>query len=448
MDRFDELVLDEESSIYSEIDSYIHGEDGDFNHMDIIHLFGKERLENIQKSLSKATGLAFVTVDFRGEPITEPTYFSEFCQYIRNYPQAMERCKSSDAFGSIQAAVTQKTNVYFCPCGLLEVAIPIVVRGHYLGGFIGGQIRCNDAPDSVSRLASVMHINQAEKLDEYTKLLEVIPVYSYEKFLDIANLVFLVINQLSENEVSQYMQADILKKKIKKVQKTNQKYLKELKQKNNQLQELKIQSDPYYLLDAIGSLLNLTIIEDAPQTHKFLNTLADYIRYNYEEQASFSHISGELEHAERYLSIKKKKLGERLQYSIQVPKEMQMLRIPARILLPFVQNAFYNGIMLKNEGGIITITGDIKNNHVVLEIHDTGSGLSQDELDIKFEAYKGYHEGQFIKLGMEYAQEKMKQLFGEGYDIIVEDIRGEGRKCIIRWPERFEERVEEACTGF
>ncbi len=278
--------------------------------------------------------------------------------------------------------------------------------------------------------------------------MEEIPVYSYEKFLDIANLVFLVINQLGENEVSQYMQADVLKKKIKKVQKTSQKYLKELKQKNKQLQELKMQSNPYYLLDAIGSLLNLSIIEDAPQTNELLNTLADFVRYSYEEQASFIYLSGELEHAERYLAIKKKKLGERMEYSIQVPKEMQMQRIPAHILLPFVQNAFYNGIMLKNEGGKITITGSIKNNHVILEICDTGSGLTQDELDIKFEAFKDYHEGPFIKLGMDYAQEKMKQLFGDGYDIIIEDPRGKGRKCIIRWPERFEEREEEVCTEF
>lgn len=36
------------------------------NELDILHLFGKEKLENIQQSLSKFTGLAFVTVDYRG----------------------------------------------------------------------------------------------------------------------------------------------------------------------------------------------------------------------------------------------------------------------------------------------------------------------------------------------------------------------------------------------
>ena len=39
--------------------------------IDIIRLFGRDKLEHIQESLSKATGLAFVTVDYKGEPVTD-----------------------------------------------------------------------------------------------------------------------------------------------------------------------------------------------------------------------------------------------------------------------------------------------------------------------------------------------------------------------------------------
>ena len=171
LDRIHENELEQDT-----VDEYFSiNDEGGINKLDIIHLFGKEKLEIIQESLSKATGLAFVTVDFRGEPITETTFFSRFCREMRNNPAAIERCKSSDAFGSIQAAVTQETNVYFCPCGLLEVAIPIVVRGHYLGGFIGGQIRCNDAPESVSRLSSVMHSAKSEEV--VARHQELIPGY-------------------------------------------------------------------------------------------------------------------------------------------------------------------------------------------------------------------------------------------------------------------------------
>ncbi len=53
--------------------------------------------------------------------------------------------------GSIQAAVTKKTHIYFCPCGLIEMAIPIVVEGNYVAT-LGGQFRCEDAPETVRQI--------------------------------------------------------------------------------------------------------------------------------------------------------------------------------------------------------------------------------------------------------------------------------------------------------
>ena len=81
--------------------------------LDIIHLFGREKLKQIQTILSNTTGLAFVTVDFKGDTITDETSFSEFCKNIRNSPLGLQRCKSSDAFGSIQASVTQNLMYIF-----------------------------------------------------------------------------------------------------------------------------------------------------------------------------------------------------------------------------------------------------------------------------------------------------------------------------------------------
>lgn len=425
-------------------DIYFYTNDeGSISKLDIIHLFGKEKLENIQNSLSKATGLAFITVDFKGEPITEPTSFSKFCRQVRSNPAAIERCKASDAFGSIQAAVTKKTNVYYCPCGLLEVAIPIIVRGHYLGGFVGGQIRCYDAPDSTSRLSTVIHAGELEEIaGQHLKYQEEIPVYSYEKFLAIANLVFLVINQLSENEVNKHMQEDILKKQIRKIQASNRHYIKENIEKERKIQELKVQVNPYETLDMLTSLLNLSIIEEAPQTGELLTSFTEYMKYKYREKETYVHISRELEHVRQYLKLQQKKLGERLEYSIQVPDEVQLQKIPSNVLLPFIQNAVYNGIMLKQEGGKLTVTGDIKKNNLVLEITDTGPGLSEEEINIKYELYKEQHEGYYIRLGMDYARDKMRQLFGEGYDITVESHRNKGGRSILTWPAHQGERVE------
>lgn len=78
MDYFEIFPADEFQA--EQLDAYFSANAENWvSKLDIIHLFGKDKLEDIQKRLSKATGLAFITVDFKGEPITEATSFSRFC---------------------------------------------------------------------------------------------------------------------------------------------------------------------------------------------------------------------------------------------------------------------------------------------------------------------------------------------------------------------------------
>ncbi len=180
------IVLDEK---------YLSG-DGASN--DIVSIFGKEALEEIQNVISEVTGLAFVTVDYRGEPLTEMTHFTKFCQKVRNDETRNINCKLSDASGAIRAAVTKKTSNYFCPCGLLEVAIPIVVNGRFLGGFIGGQVRCYDAPTSVEYITENRSHKKTEEDNEDWKEIK---VYRYKEFEAISKLIELVIGQLTKQKI-------------------------------------------------------------------------------------------------------------------------------------------------------------------------------------------------------------------------------------------------------
>ena len=413
------------------------------NELDILSLFGKEKLENIQQSLSKATGLAFVTVDYRGEPITESTSFSEFCSMARNDSQLSLRCKSSDAFGSIQAAVMQKPSVYFCPCSLLEVAIPIVVKGHYLGGFIGGQIRCGDAPEDISRLEKVMtSASVGGIVEENRALLEKIPEYSFENFMDIVNLVFLIINQLGENKMHLQMQKEKHQKLVKKLCTFNQKLAEENNQKDLKILRLEAAQDAGSILDSMISLVNLTVIENAPRTGEVLKQLIDYVRYSSMEKGTFVSVSRELEQAERFLAIQKQKLGERLNFSIQVPKNLTMQRIPSDVLLPFVKSAVYYGVMMKRDGGEVTVKGYLSGGRCVVEVEDNGLGMNEEELQINFEAFNDRHEGYYISRGKDHAQLKMKKIFGDSYEIIIESSKGKGRRTVICWPENFSERMK------
>lgn len=174
----------------------------EIENFDMITIFGKNTLEEIQTTISDVTGLAFVTVDFKGEPLTEMTNFSSHCKKIRENEMYETICKLSDASGAIRAAVTKKTSIYFCPFKLLEMAIPVVINDRYLGAFIGGQVLCNDAPNDIFRMQEqFLPDDSIPDIDITYEEVDPEKIYTYKEFVSVSNLVELVISQLIKKEI-------------------------------------------------------------------------------------------------------------------------------------------------------------------------------------------------------------------------------------------------------
>ena len=119
-----------------------------------------------------------------------------------------------------------------------------------------------------------------------------------------------------------------------------------------------------------------------------------------------------------------------------------MQKMPSHVLMPFVKNALYHGVLHKKEGGRITVNGYVQKGNVILEIEDNGPGFSDEELDARYEVFQNRHEGYYIRMGMEYARDKMQRLFGKEYAVMRETFKDKGSKSVLMWPEYYEIRTE------
>lgn len=435
MNEFYNKTIDEVNDSDEQIDENF------ITRFNIIDLFGKETLEDIQEKISKATGLAFVTIDYRGEPITRMTSFTEFCNEIRKKDDGACSCKSSDAFGGIQAAITKKNCVYFCPCGLFEIAIPIIVRGHYLGAFIGGQVRCTDAPSGITKLEHVIENSKKYKEDKHMKeLFNSIPIYKYEKFISVAELVVLILNQLGEKQAYKVIQNNSLKKKLQNLKNYAKQLEIENNLKDNELINLKAELNPYSLVNVLNSISNLSIIEDSPKTQEMIVMFSELLKQTICNEKRYIPLMQEFTNVEKYLKIQKVRYGELLQYSINFSEDMCMQKVPSNILMPFVENAVFYGISTKSDGGKIEINVYYEKDDVVICISDDGYGLTDEKIAEKFKLFKGNYEGDSIQISMTNARKKLMKLFGSKYDVLINRVAGEGTKTIIRYPKIFEER--------
>lgn len=426
----DKMLLNNEiATLYDNFFSYTFYDNISFDKLDIIHLFGRKKLEQVQTILSNTTGLAFVTVDFKGDTITNQTNFSKFCNNIRKDPVGLQRCKSSDAFGSIQASVTKTTNIYICPCGLIDVAIPIIIHGHYLGGFIGGQVRCNDIPENICNLKTVMPNKEFDNFcNNFQDLYDEIPVFPYEKLRSIVALVQLVVNQLGENLVFKKISETFSSSKILETQESNNNLNKDLNKATFKLNALKSSTDLYSILDIITLIANLSVIEGAPKTESALFSLSKFIKYTHQTAENFNTLQDEFKNIENYLSLQKIKYNEKLVYSIEIDDSLKFKKILTKVLLPFVKNAIYNGVLLNEDGGFVSIKATIDSDETIITICDNGPGLTDEELFMYFEDYEDKHEGYYIKLGLDSSIKELKDVYGNKFEFVTNINKSKGRE--------------------
>lgn len=423
-------------------EKYLEGKEDNF---DIISIFGRKNLDEIQKIISDVTGLAFVTVDYRGEPVSEPTKFSNFCRKMRTDKNKRTLCKLSDASGSIIAATTKQTSIYFCPCGLLEVAIPIIINDKYLGGFIGGQVRCLDAPDSVMRLSKNMipggaNIPDTEIRAEKIKDVDIsdLKIYSYKEIVSIAKLVELIINQLTKQElISGHNQ----KKNLTRISELEDK-IKRLEYQNNSLKEkvdtLKRDNNLFFMRNTFNMISNLAVIEDASKTNGAVLRYLDFIESGLDLDGNRT-IRDEIRKVEKFIKLNKIRYSDRLDYNIKFEKDVLDINIPYSLILPFVYAGIYYTLNTEDIDLMINISISKVGKDIEILVEDNGTGQAITELENVYKIYGGNHEGNEIVKSIVDVQKFMTDTFGTEYRINTERIKGKGTKVYIKYPINFDE---------
>ena len=110
-------------------------------------LISVQVLQEIQDGFAEVTGMAALTTDADGNPVTKGSNFTDFCmKYTRRSRVGCERCEKCDRDGGKQTHRTGRAAAYSCHGGLMDFAAPIMVDGEFIGSFIGGQV-LTEKPD-------------------------------------------------------------------------------------------------------------------------------------------------------------------------------------------------------------------------------------------------------------------------------------------------------------
>lgn len=157
----------------------------------------------LQNSIATVTKMAIITVDYKGIPITSHSEPCPFCQYIRSQPNLQKYCFKCDSRGGLEAVRINAPYIYLCHCNIVDIAIPIMIDGKYIGAIMGGQIRLPEEEKDID-LEKILLSPSKEifKSEEVRQMYNRIPTLSYTEIKQIANMLFHLSNYIVEEAVN------------------------------------------------------------------------------------------------------------------------------------------------------------------------------------------------------------------------------------------------------
>ncbi len=139
---------------------------------------------------------------------------------------------------------------------------------------------------------------------------------------------------------------------------------------------LQAQIEPHFLFNTLSNILSL--IPDKPEkAEQMLENFTKYLRASLQStRSNYVTLKEEIEMLLAYLDIQSVRMGARLRYTLEIPVELHHFRIPPLLIQPLAENAIQHGLEPSADGGELAIRARHEGRALVIEICDTGMGIS------------------------------------------------------------------------
>lgn len=396
-------------------------------------------LQMLQDNCSRALGLAFVMVDYRGCPITHYSGFTPYCQLGRKNKAFFEMCKQCDAHGGLQAVITGEPYIYRCHAGLVDFALPLMCDGTYMGSLMGGQIRLS--PDEGEGLEDILSAKMDWRKDkDLNDAYNEMQVVSYEKVESAVTLLKNLLEFMMQNggrarqdakETDEGQAAG--KKEAEQPVEETQSPGREFSFKKHEVASMKHQGRLRYFFFVMNMISQLAFQEKAAKTEAVAYDFADIMRYITEPGNGLSTLGEELSYVGALLRIQKAWIGDSLSYSISVPEQYWGVNCPHMVMEPLIGLAVQgceDGQLCK-----IEILAEVEQGEVLIQV------VSDREMALEEMEHKLDESSQDEGYSLHDSDRSLKRIFGKRHGLSIGPRKDgkEGYMVSFRLPQKKEE---------
>lgn len=233
---------------------------------------------------------------------------------------------------------------------------------------------------------------------------------------------------------------------VEKIRNLMEKVYQEQKElRKAELKALQAQINPHFLYNTLDSIIWLAREMRNDDIIKMVTALTRLFRIGISRGKDIISIKEEIDHVDSYLTIQNIRYKSKFSYNIQVEESAYRYKTLKLILQPIVENAIYHGIKMKRETGKIGILVRSDEDSIILEVVDTGIGMTKEQLKALENTLKNGNGEKMDSYGVINVDERIKIFFGPDYGLTFYSEYGKGTKVEIKIPKVLE--VEDNVKG-
>ena len=148
-----------------------------------------------------------------------------------------------------------------------------------------------------------------------------------------------------------------------------------------QLNALQTQINPHFIYNTLNIISAKSMESGNYEIIEICDQFADMLRYSTDTRSRTATMADEIRNVRNYLMLAKARYEENLEYTIDVPENLETISVPKLMLQPLVENAMTHGFDGTNIVRKLSVTGKVKSGILLLEIRDNGNGFSNEMLE-------------------------------------------------------------------
>ena len=161
----------------------------------IRQLIDFEKVDTLLEGFNKSTGFVTAILDLEGNVLSKTGWRQICTEFYCINPETSKKCTISDTELANQMGEGEKYNFYKCLNGLIDVEVPVIIKGEHIANLFFGQFFFEEPDLSFFKKQAKQYGFDEEK---YLTALKNVPVVSQEKLKSAINFLLNMTQMISD----------------------------------------------------------------------------------------------------------------------------------------------------------------------------------------------------------------------------------------------------------